>query len=306
MRININNPAVDDLIELGLINLSSSELISKKTRDKNIRVFRDKKSGIIFLEKYTKSDKYYISLNNLDYDRAKKIDIGIQKVRTKNGIIKCSILQDDLRRSSAFKTISKNKNILDFGCGWGGYLSLNKSAKKKYGVELRKECINFIKKNEKKINISDSIDTFQKQFDIISMFHVLEHLPHQIEIIKKLKDRLVSNGKLIIEVPHAGDILLGFEELKKFRDFTFFSEHLILHTKKSLKKLLEHVGFKNIKINYTQRYSFANHLGWFLRGVPNGHSFFNNYSSIELDKSYSNHLKKISKTDTLIAIAEKK
>lgn len=305
MKIKINNPAVDDLIKLGLINLNFLELISKKTRDKKIKVFKDKKSGIIFLEKYTKSNKYYISCNNLDYDRAKKIDKGIQKVRTKNGIIKSSILQDDHRRSSAFHGISKNKNILDFGCGWGGYLSLNKSAKNKYGVELRKECINFLKKNEKKINISDSIDTFKTQFDIISMFHVLEHLPHQIDIIKKLKDRLTSNGKLIIEVPHADDILLGFEELKKFRDFTFFSEHLVLHTKKSLKKLLGHVGFKNIKINYVQRYSFANHLGWFLRGVPNGHSFFNNYSSRELDKSYSNHLKKIKKTDTLIAIAEK-
>ena len=83
MKINIDNPAVDDLIKLGLINLSSSELISKKTRDKNIRVFRDKKSGIIFLEKYTKSNKYYISLNNLDYDRAKKIDMRIQKLEQK-------------------------------------------------------------------------------------------------------------------------------------------------------------------------------------------------------------------------------
>ena len=71
------------------------------------------------------------------------------------------------------------------------------------------------------------------------MFHVLEHIPHQIQTLKIIKKNLKKNGKLIIEVPHADDFLLNFDELKEFKDFTFWSEHLILHTFFSLKKFLK-------------------------------------------------------------------
>ena len=48
----------------------------------------------------------------------------------------------------------KNKDLLDFGCGWGGFLNFAKNAKFKAGIELRKECIKFINKNLKKLNYS--------------------------------------------------------------------------------------------------------------------------------------------------------
>lgn len=136
------------------------------------------------------------------------------------------------------------------------------------------------------------------------MFHVLEHIPYQIETLKVLKSKLKNKGKIIIEVPHAEDFLILQEELKEFKNFTFWSEHLILHTRKSLKTVLLKSGFKNIKIHYYQRYNFSNHLGWFLKRKPGGHNFYKGIVSDELNSSYSENLKKIGQTDTLIAIAE--
>ena len=78
----------------------------------------------------------------------------------------------------------KNKDILDFGCGWGGFLRNLKNYKSLNGVELRKENINFIKNNIKKINISNKINSFEKNFDIITMFHVLEHIPSKLKLLK--------------------------------------------------------------------------------------------------------------------------
>ena len=40
------------------------------------------------------------------------------------------------------------------------------------------------------------------------MFHVLEHIPYQIETLKVLKSKLKNKGKIIIEVPHAEDFLI--------------------------------------------------------------------------------------------------
>ena len=90
-----------------------------------------------------------------------------------------------------------------------------------------------------------------------------------------IKSKLKNKGKIIIEVPHAEDFLILQNELKEFKNFTFWSEHLILHTYKSLETVLLNSGFKKIKINFFQRYNFSNHLGWFLRRKPGGHEIYN-------------------------------
>ena len=100
--------------------------------------------------------------------------------------------------------------------------------------------------------------------------------------------------------------MLEFEELKEFKNFTFWSEHLILHTHKSLKSILTKAGFTNIKIEYFQRYGFDNHLGWFIKKKPGGHIFFKKYSSKKINSIYSQNLVKLKKTDTLFAVANKK
>ena len=81
------------------------------------------------------------------------------------------------------------------------------------------------------------------------MFHVLEHIPYQIDTLKILKSKLKKGGKIIIEVPHAEDFLILQEELKEFKNFTFWSEHLILHTYKSLKSILLNLSKSPTLIN---------------------------------------------------------
>ena len=136
------------------------------------------------------------------------------------------------------------------------------------------------------------------------MFHVLEHLPNQIDILKKLKNNLRKNGKIIIEVPSANDLLISLEDLKSFKKFTFWSEHIVLHSKNSLNKILKNAGFKNIKIINFQRYNLNNHLGWFLKDKPGGH-FFKDIFDEKLNTAYEEFLVRKNKTDTLIAIANK-
>ena len=302
----MKNPIFDELIKLKLISKLNLMTLSNKTRDKKIKVIKDLKTKIIFLEKYITINDYYSSLKYKDDDRkvSKKSKRKIANVKTFSGNIKTPIIEDDYRRVNQFSKKLKNKDILDFGCGWGGFLRNIKNYKSLSGVELRKECTSFIKNNIQKIDISDNINSFDKKFDIITMFHVLEHIPYQTEILKVLKSKLKNKGKIIIEVPHAEDFLILQEELKEFKNFTFWSEHLILHTYKSLKSILLKSGFKNIKIQYYQRYNFSNHLGWFLKRKPGGHNFYKEIVSDKLNSSYCENLIKLGQTDTLIAIAD--
>ena len=302
----MKNPIYDELTLLKLISKKNLITLSNTTRDKKIKVIKDLKTKIIFLEKYITNSDYYSALKYKDEDR-KSVNQSKRKIRnvkTLSGNIKTPMINDDHRRASQFDKLLKNENILDFGCGWGSFLSNIKNYKSLNGVELRKECIDHIKNKHKKIKISNDINYFKKKFDIITMFHVLEHIPYQVETLKILKSKLKNKGKIIIEIPHAEDFLILQDELKEFKKFTFWSEHLILHTYKSLKSILLKSGFKKINIQYYQRYNFSNHLGWFINRKPGGHNFYKEIVSDSLNSSYCDNLKKLGQTDTLIAIAE--
>jgi 2-polyprenyl-3-methyl-5-hydroxy-6-metoxy-1,4-benzoquinol methylase len=296
----MKNPIYKELKDLKLISDKNLYFINNKTRDKKIRVIKDKKSEIIFLEKFVTNSNFYKSTKYKNDDR----EFTNIKIKNRKHNLPTNV-KDDLRRANQFNKMFKNKDVLDFGCSWGSLLKSLKNSKSINGVEIRKECTEYIKKNIKKINLSDNINSFSKKFDIISIFHVLEHMPQQIKTLKLLRSKLKNKGKVIIEVPHAKDFLILQNELKEFKDFTFWSEHLILHTYKSLKTILSKSGFKKIKIQFYQRYNFSNHLGWFLKKKPGGHLFYKNFSNKKLDKIYKENLIRLGQTDTLIAIAQK-
>ena len=300
--MKISNPIFKELIKLKIINKSNLIKISNQTRDKKIPVYKDQKSKVIFLEKYITDTKYYEAVKYKDNSRKNKKRT-IVNIKTLKGNIKTSKLDDDKRRVLQFQKLLRNKKILDFGCSWGGFLSKLKNIKSATGVELRSECLTHIKKKLKKIFVTSNITNLNKKFDVITLFHILEHIPYQVETLRSLKQKLSENGKIIIEVPSAQDLLLNIESLDKFKKFTFWSEHLILHTENSLRKVLKSSGLKIIKIIYYQRYNLNNHLGWFVENRPGGHHFFKDVCDKTTNKNYINYLVKNKKTDTLIAIA---
>ena len=57
-----------------------------------------------------------------------------------------------------------------------------------------------------------------------------------MDYLRKMKNKLRKKEKLIIEIPSANDILLSLDSFEGFKKFTFWHEHLVLHTIKSQKK----------------------------------------------------------------------
>ena len=205
-----------------------------------------------------------------------------------------------------FKNYLSQKKICDFGCGYAGFLSLAKNKTKKlFAVELNNFFLDYLNKNKEYISINNDINKFDNNFDVVTMFHVLEHLPNQLDTLINIRNKLNTKGKLIIEVPHSKDFLLEKLDLPEYKNFIFWSEHLVLHTKDSLISFLKKAGFKKIKVSFSQRYGFTNHLNWFLNKKPGGHDLFNDIYNEKFDQNYKHHLETNELTDTIIAIAEK-
>jgi len=304
-----------DLIKAGIFKKKNTSVFSNRTRDRNVKVFKDNKTGVIFIPKYRSDinahykkkneELFVLSHNNIKADlKSKKINLDFENIRSRGqehgatGVDAIG-LSDEKRRFNFLKNKIKNKTLLDFGCGTGNFLLLiKKNAKSVAGLEVRKQYIDLLSKNFK---IYDDISVVDKKFDFITLFHVLEHIPNQIETLKNLKKFLKKNGKLIIEVPHANDVLLN---LKTFRDFTLWSEHLVLHTKLSLTKYLKVAGFKVDKLQFIQRYNFLNHFKWFTEGKPGGHETNQNFYNKDIVNYYNKFLIEKETTDTLFVEAK--
>ena len=64
-KTNIKNPIINELIDLDLIKLKNLKKISDRTRDKKIKVWQDKKTKVIILDKNLTSSNYYKNKNEL-------------------------------------------------------------------------------------------------------------------------------------------------------------------------------------------------------------------------------------------------
>lgn len=261
------------------------ELFHIGTRDnKNINVLKCMDTGVLFLDKNIQTN---YEEHNLNYWKS----FDIKEARKKT-------YEDDHRRKLLVENIlEENYKILDFGCGNGGLLNLLEGCDK-FGIELNNEMVKILEKEN--FSVKNDINKFDEKFDLICMFHVLEHLDQPIEILKDIKSKMEKDSTLIVEVPHANDALIKKYDCEKFKDFTFWSEHLVLYTKETLKKVLELAGFKDIEISGEQRYNIFNHLHWLSKGEPGGDKKFG-LSDTNLIQNYNNFLKDNDITDTIIA-----
>ncbi|HET6990696.1 MAG TPA: class I SAM-dependent methyltransferase, partial [Bacteroidia bacterium] len=95
--------------------------------------------------------------------------------------------------------------LLDIGCGTGEFLNtVKQDGWKTMGIEpspiARKQCIDNFKLEVRDENELANLPT--NTFDVITMWHVMEHVPHLNERVQKLKELLKSDGVLIIAVPN--------------------------------------------------------------------------------------------------------
>jgi len=145
------------------------------------------------LAKYYESESY-ISHSNSNKSILDKVYHIVRSYTVKQKVKLCNSLNQT------------DKTILDIGAGTGDFLvACEKNGWKISGVEPNAKARALIKTKLQITNhrIFKNIEELKLEtYDVITMWHVLEHVPNLMEYVSRLKQLLKPNGTLIIAVPN--------------------------------------------------------------------------------------------------------
>lgn len=288
------NHAAAQLHELGVIDASALEQVYPRTRDRDdVSVWRCRRSGVYML---SGSDHVHERF----YEDKEHPELAALGDRDR---VVAAHWEDAERRVDLVRDAITNRRWLDIGAGAGAILDrLADSALETGAVEPQREFRSELTSRGYHV-YPELVDVESDRFDVASAFHVVEHFTRPLDELREVRRALRSPGLLIVEVPHARDALIGLFESAAFQAHTFWSEHLVLHTRGSLEQLLTAAGFTDVVIRGIQRYPVANHLHWLAKGRPGGHEEWPFLRSRTLDRAYESVLSSIDATDTLVATA---
>lgn len=143
---------------------------------------------------------------------------------------------------------SDEKKLLDIGCGTGDFL---KTAKKNNwqvsGVEPNEQArlIANEKTNNSVYGIEQLLKFEKHSFDVITLWHVLEHLPKLHKQISIIKNLLKQNGTLIIAIPNYKSF--DAKHYKNFWAAYDVPRHLWHFNQTSISKLFDSTNMKVVK-----------------------------------------------------------
>jgi len=182
-----------------------------------------------------------------------------------------------------FRRLKRRGRLLDIGCGNGYFLALCR----KRGYEVRGTDVSAwaagyaSSKLGIEVTVAETEDLAfpPESFDIVTMWHTLEHMRKPDELLSNISRWLKRDGILVIEVPnyagtdarHDGEGWIGWQ----------VPFHLYHFTPDALAKLLEKKGFRIVKFKDFHSESVKERLrrypviGWFSRLVArffSGHS----------------------------------
>jgi SAM-dependent methyltransferase len=144
-----------------------------------------------------------------------------------------------------------------------------------------------------------------RQFEVILLYYVLEHLRDPIGYLRQLSERLAPGGRLLIEVPNVEDALLSVYAVPSFGPFYWQKAHYQNFSHRTLAAILEQAGYTTELIP-VQRYDLSNHMVWMLEGRPGGFGRYRHLLTADVDATYAEALKRQWVCDTIYAVARRR
>ena len=114
------------------------------------------------------------------------------------------LIEGEKRLAKLMPFLPSIQSIFDFGCGSGEFIELcNEKGLVTKGFEPGKGYAEYArtKRNLNVLTGDLNSKTLENQFDLITSFHVFEHLIDPLDTLKSMTSWLKPNGKILLETP---------------------------------------------------------------------------------------------------------
>lgn len=151
-------------------------------------------------------------------------------------------------RVSGIQRFAHGGLAVDLGCGLGETaVALANAGFATTGVDDSQLSIARLQQEYPQVNwICADIETFlalENQFDLITLYHVLEHIPQPRSLVKAIERALKPTGLLVIEVPNTAGL---HAKLRGYRWQYWLDHHVNYFDDHSLRQLMEPAGLRQI------------------------------------------------------------
>lgn len=152
------------------------------------------------------------------------------------------------------KKYKKMGRLLDIGYGDGSFLyKVKNEGFEVFGLDVSSEAFKIV--NEK-MGFNRNIFNCELEdckfpdnyFDVITLFHVLEHLPDPKKTLYEIEKIIKNDGILIVSVPNIDSFI--FKVFKRFWFSLDVPRHYYHFSIDTISKILKLTGFEIIKIGY--------------------------------------------------------
>lgn len=153
---------------------------------------------------------------------------------------------------------------LDIGCGKGEVsLLLAQAGFECTGIDMKERLITYLQQQHPSVTwrraMTNELDGDGERFDVITLYHVLEHVPKPVDCLKNIK-RLAKPGALIVvEVPNVGGLeaRLGGEKWHYYK-----VDHVNYFRPSDLLRMAEQAGLEVLGLRGYQHFSYPQDVIW--------------------------------------------
>ncbi len=226
-----------------------SEDCKIKLTEEDFKIVKCSGCGLVYLQNVPEEseiyeDYYEIKFSKDDYSIDSKYDFLAE------------IYAINQQRLCFLKKFKKEGKLLDVGCGSGLFMkTASVQGYDLYGIDVSNKALSFardeFKLDVQQISLDDLIKDNRK-FDIITLWHVLEHFMNPVDELKKVRTLLNENGVCFIEVPNYNSIKFKLSR-NKWKGGNHPLYHRTFFTSKTLRETIQESGFstsKRISISY--------------------------------------------------------
>lgn len=161
--------------------------------------------------------------------------------------------------------------LLDMGCGLGFFLKAMMSYQDwhAYGCEISPAAVRYAREHLglRRVICSplEDADFTSNDFDIVTMWDVLDHIPQPDPVLSRCHKLLKDGGTLFIRTPNVVTQLMRSRIMKKIKpgqSYLCATDHPHYYSMRSIRTLLQRNGFASVGFTHLHPIGSMNETGW--------------------------------------------